>query len=220
VSRIASTTEEAPLPTNGDRPKNPPRGGLGAGFGILKQHKAKSKGYADNFKVPEGKPVIVRFPDEGNFDAYNRHWLRGVTGRQTFSCLEDLCPLCDAGDVPALVALINVIDMSSGPEPEMKLWECTAGPMAKLIERDEDPRYHPVNKAGLYFAISKKKKDNGFFDFTVDAVKARDLMEDFGISPLPDEQTTDLLKDRYTSEVIKYDSREFLRDVVKGLGDE
>jgi hypothetical protein len=194
----------------------------GKGWVALKRHKQETErtSYAQNLKIAEGKASLVKFIDEEPFDSYYRHWLRGIKGRQTFTCLRTLCPLCDIGDTPTYITLFNVIDMADRANPEVKIWEASPNPAGKIEEWAFSDKHSPVNRSDLYWSVTKKKGGNGFTDYSAVPVKARDLPDDWYMEPLTSAELEELSGKRYDSEVIRVDSRQALREVVQSLEDE
>jgi hypothetical protein len=190
------------------------------GWGPVRDQRQKKSNFAQAFRIAEGDERLIHFLDPEPFDSYYRHWLRGIKGRQTFTCLRTLCPLCDIGDTPSYITLFNVVDLENRAEPTVKIWEASPNPAAVIEEYAFNPKHAPIDRPDLYFSISKRKQPNGFLAYSALPVKARDLPDDWDMQPLSVEELSELNDKKYDSEVIRTDTREALREVVKNLDDE
>lgn len=208
------TNSRRPPLTDGGRPV----GSAGKGWGAYRNNKQKRSNFAQDFKVPEGDEVLIKFLDDEPFDSYYRHWLRGVKGRQTYVCLGDNCPLCDIGDDPGFVVLFNVVDVLTDPTT-VQVWSASPNPAGAIETMATGKSSSPINRDDLYFSVTKKKGSNGYFGYTLQPVKSRDLPDDWDIQPLSDEALAKLAEGKNGSDFIKADTREVLREVVDSMED-
>lgn len=194
-----------------------PTGSAGRGWGAYRNAKQKRSNFAQDFKVPEGDEVLIKFLDDEPFDSYYRHWLRNVKGKQTFVCLGDNCPLCDIGDDPGFVVLFNVVNVIDDPTT-VQVWSASPNP-AGAIETMATSKNSPLNREDLYYSVTKKKGSNGYFTYALQHVKSRDLPDDWDIQPLSAEALAKLDEGKNGSDFIKADTRETLREVVDSMED-
>lgn len=192
------------------------------GWTAYKQNKASKAGFTQNLKVPENEEILIAFLEAEPFISFKRHWLRNIKGRQTFACLDpDPCPICDIGDRAGFVTCMNVAEIEAGAAPVHRVWEMSPGPADVVSAKADNPKFSPLNKEGMYWAVSKTKQSNGFFGYSLTPVKARDLEDDWeGFAPVTAAEMTELLKDLAGDDYVKYDEEEFLREIVKGLPQE
>jgi len=204
-----------------DTPTSTPRaGGRGSGWNAHRENRRAA--FSKEFMVPEGQQQLIRFLDDEPFESYYRHWLRDRPKgeRQTFTCIGEECPLCEAGDKPAFLVLFNVIDMLADGGPMAKVWSTSPNPAGIIEEFALDKKYSPLNRADQYFAVSKKKGANGIFGYSVMPVKARDLPEDWdGLQPITAEQEEKLGTERRGSDYIRTDERSVLLKLAEELED-
>jgi hypothetical protein len=194
------------------------RGTVAKGWGGYKKNKKESGGFPDDFKVPENDEVLIKFLESEPFASYRQHWLKELN-RKSYVCLGEDCPLCDElGDSPnATVVLFNVLDLTDPDNPEVKVWKATSNPTSEIERRAESSKTSPIDRPDLYFVVSKDKQKNGFFAYSVDPVKARDLEEDFDMAPFTEAELDEFLEKLYDESVVKLDSRRELRDIARDL---
>jgi hypothetical protein len=211
LSDAPTTSRRPPAADNG-----PVTGSAGRGWGALRTNKSKSKVFAKDLRIPAGDEVLVKFLDDEPFDSYYRHWLNGRKGKQSFVCLGEDCPLCAKGDNPTFLVLFNVVDMIDDPSL-VKVWAATPNPAGAIEEMALSEKYSPINRENLYFSVSKAKGSNGFFSYKVQAVKDRDLPDDWDIQPLTGDDIAKLVDQRHGSEYIRADTREALQEIADSL---
>lgn len=165
----------------------------------------------------DGEEILIKFLDDQPFAAYFVHWILTDNGRRPYTCAGfETCPLCARGDRAKSQDMINVATLS-GDKPEAVVWQMSADPAAAVEERANGKRTSPLNKKGLYFAVSKKKGSNGFFSYTLDPVREEDLQEDWGIPPLTDAQIAELSNAKYDSSVVRVHTVSELQEAARHL---
>lgn len=175
------------------------------------------------FKVPDdGEEVVIAFLQDSPFASFFQHWVKIEKGqRKPYKCLEtDDCPLCARGDRPKsqdwfnVAVIVNAEESDKGVElPHIALWYGTADPTEKIKDRADNKRYSPINRDGLYFAVSKRAGKNGFNTYSVDPVKEEEL-SDWGVEPLSDVARKELLENMYTADLVKVNTKTELQDVA------
>lgn len=211
---LSSPTIDNPTTSN-SRPA-----GRGGGWDPHRQNRRAA--FGKEFQVPEGEQQLVRFLDDEPFESYYRHWLRDRPKgeRQTFTCIGEECPLCEAGDKPAFLVLFNIIDMLAEGGPAAKVWSASPNPAGLIEEFALNEKYAPLNRLDGYFAVSKKKGTNGIFGYSMMPVKARDLPEDWdGLKPLTEPEIEKLAADRKGSDYIRTENRSELVRIAEDLED-
>lgn len=197
-----------------------PRGVVRKGWAGYKQTKQAAGYGADFLQLGDGDDaVLIRFLESEPFAAYRSHWIEGLTStkKKSFVCLEAGCPLCDAGDDPGFKVAFNVLVVSEN-KPLNKVWEM--GPrLTEMLEgKAKDKRTGPLDRADLYWACSRTGKKSKTA-YSVDAVKARDLEEDWDIKPLS-EATIERYKGKmYDSKVIRVSKVSQLKEIAEELMD-
>jgi hypothetical protein len=164
------------------------------------QKAASTLGDANLYLKVDGEKKIIVILDDAPFDFYKSHWVEQIPeGSKSVTCWDSLldendeplmserCALCAAGDKPAKIsAFFNVISLENPSLPALKVWEMGKQAADQLAEYSEQPKTSPINKAGLYFEVSKATAGKRI-EYRVKDVKGRDLEEDYGIPPLPQE---------------------------------
>lgn len=174
------------------------------------QKAASQLGDANLYLKVDAEKKIIIILDAEPFDFFTCHWVDGITeGSKSVTCWDSLldgndnptmppCPLCRAGDKPSSVsAFFNVISLENPEVPTLKVWETGKQSADQLSEYSQQPKTSPLNKAGLYFEVSKATAGKRV-QYRVNDVKGRDLSEDYGIEPLADEVIAELGKNRKT----------------------
>ncbi len=164
------------------------------------------------FKVPDdGEEVLIKFLDPMPFAPIHQHWLMVDNQRRAYTCIAEYdpdtkkltvnCPLCDRGDKAKSSDWFNVVVL--GDDPELQVWYATADPSAAIKDKAEGKRSSPINKAGLYFAVSKKKAANGFNTYHVETLKEDELEVEWGAKPLTSEIIAKFNSEKYDGSLIK-----------------
>jgi hypothetical protein len=181
----------------------------------------------DRFAVPDdGEEILIKFLDETPFAPIFQHWVLADGGkRRAFTCAgtnsdgESICPMCKRGDRPKSSDWFNVVEL--GDEPKLKVWYASADPAGAIKEKSQGKRTSPINKDGLYFAISKKKASTGFNTFTVERVEEDELETDWGVKPLSADQLKKFNSQKYDGSLVKIHTTVELADAArKFLSDE
>jgi hypothetical protein len=194
--------------------------GTGGWAAYKKKEAERSTRYA-TLEVPEDSQVAIKFAEPEPFAFYYRHWPKG--GRADV-CIADAdndveCPLCNVGDRPKPVVMYNVIDVGKNL---LCVWEMTSEPTRKVQKQYDQlaSRERTLDDAELYFIVTKAKKNNGFFEYDVQRVRAADLAEEAGADPLTEAEIADAIKrGLYTDEIVYVRDRDALQEVADGLGD-
>jgi len=173
-------------------------------------------GTINRFKVEDGEEVLIKFLEaDAPFASYWQHWI----DKKPYTCLIENCPLCNIGDSPKPVDCFNVVKMTESG-PLLYLWQASPDPAGAIKVRADNKRTSPLNRDDLYFAVSKVKGKNGFPSYNVDVVKAEELSEDWGMSPLTTEQMEAFQMEAYTSDaVLKSTPRHELVELANTLAD-
>lgn len=209
----------------------------GHGFGKFKSVvKSTSGGEFNDFEVEEGKRYVIAFMEDGPFDVIAVHWVPTFgddghpynTPRNCPKSQDDEaeCPLCDIEADRKPVAYFNIVDLDD--PTRVALWKATKDPASqveKLWQELQELASGPLelNSEGVYAVVSKARKGgkkNAPFVYTVTRVKERDLAEDHGKKPIPNEAFEALEAKLYTAEkVIKYSDLAELRDLAANAQD-
>lgn len=187
----------------------------GRGWGSYEKTKQASSAFPDNFKAGT-ESVIVKFLDEEPFLVFLQHWIER-SGKKSFTCLESKCPLCDdAGDKPSQQVSFNVIDFTDPADPQAKVWQ--VGPMVADILKNyaTDKKTSPINRDDLYFSVRKETKNNKT-NYYVTPVKERDLVDDWDIEPLTDEELEEFDAKAYDEDILQVSRRTELKDIVREI---
>jgi len=169
------------------------------------------------FIVPDdGEEILVKFLDEMPFAPIYQHWIMTDQGRRAYTCAGfNDCPLCARGDRAKASDWFNIVVL--GETPEIKVWITSADPSAAIEERATGKRTSPINKAGLYFAVSKRKGSNGFFSYSVDPVREDELEADWGVKPLTEAQLKEFEKQKFDSTAVRIHTISELNEAARHL---
>jgi hypothetical protein len=187
----------------------------GRGWGSYEKTKQASSGFPDNFKAGT-ESVIVKFLDEEPFLVFLQHWIER-SGKKSFTCLESKCPLCDdAGDKPSQQVSFNVIDFTDPDDPQIKVWQ--VGPMVADILKNfsKDKKTAPINRDDLYFSVRKETK-NRKTNYYITPIKERDLLDDWDIEPLSEEDLEEFDAKAYDEDILQVTRRTELKGIVREI---
>jgi hypothetical protein len=200
------------------------------GFGAYSEKKRSNTSFADEFKPGDDNPTLIKFLEGEPFDSYNQHWVEegnasGKT-RHSFVCRddedyfedEDGCPLCDVGEPASTYSLFNILDFSNKRKPEVKVWKASPAVTDLLARADSDKKTSPINRDDLYWEVEMVKKGRKR-EWRIVPVKERDLLEDFDVEPLEDDEIEDFSENLFTdrSAVTKVDSYDDLLELADSL---
>jgi hypothetical protein len=199
-----------------------PKAGVGTGgWAAYKKKEAERSTRYPSLEVIEDGQTVIKFVEAEPFAFYYRHWPKG--GRADV-CIADAdndveCPLCGVHDKPKPVVLYNVIDVGKNL---LCVWEMTSEPTRK-VQKQYDllaGRDKTLDDDDVYFIVTKAKKNNGFFEYDVQRVRAADLNEEAGADPLTKAEIADAIKrGLFTDEIVYVRNREALQEVADGLED-
>lgn len=192
------------------------RNGVGAG-GWAGFNKAKAE---RSTKYPtldiDKDPVTIRFAEAEPFAFIYRHWV----DKRPYTCIGEECPLCLAGHRAKPVVFYNVITVS---DCVLRVWELSAEPTGKVKKQYDRlaGQDKTLDDPDLYFVVSKAKKDNGFFEYDVDKVRASDLEDECRQEPLTEDEIAEACKKgMFTDEIIYVNTKSDLREAVDKITDD
>jgi hypothetical protein len=182
-----------------------------------------NKANQTTFRVEDDSEVIV-FLEPENFTYALRHWVKyigedGKEATRTEWCLEDDCPLCDIGDRPKPVAFFNVVDLAV--PNKVLVWEASSDPTGviqkefnKLAKRGKE-----LSDDELYWVVSREKKSNGFYTYSLDKLTEDELATEWkSLKPLGTAQRESLRHRANDESYVEYKDRQALQDFVDSLG--
>jgi hypothetical protein len=177
----------------------------------------QSGDFAQEFKVSE-KPQLFRFIETAPVAGYRQHWITRK-GKQSFTCVEDDCPLCDdLGNKPQAKFVFNVgvyVD-----ESWVNKILVTGSRLAKQIKGfNEQKGTSPINDSKIYWTISKSGKGTDT-TYSLLPQKARDLEDDLDATPADEDELTGLEDDAYTyDDVVQFQARSELQEIADEVAD-
>jgi hypothetical protein len=187
----------------------------GKGWGSYEKTKSQTSGFPENFKVTN-ESVVVKILDEEPFLVFLQHWIERK-GKRSWTCLEARCPLCDdAGDKPSQQVCFNVVDFTDPEDPQVKIWQF--GPMVADILKNysKDKKTAPINRDDLYFSVRKESKNNKT-NYYITPVKERDLLDDWDIEPLDEQDLEEFDSKAYDEDVLQVNSRSELKQIAREI---
>lgn len=191
------------------------------GWGASQETIDSTSNYAQVFR-PETKSQVIKILEEKPYAAFRRHWIDRVgIGKRAYVCLVTVgkdCPLCDVGDKPGAVTAFNIAVLSDDGVPSHKAWE-TGVKLSKQLETfHKDPKIGPLHKRTLYFLVSKTEATQRQQVTTMaNPVRERDLLEDYGVPPLTDDQIERLLEKCYKADIVTLTPRHELEEIAAEL---
>lgn len=212
-----------------DEPKGRSRKRRGAsGFAHYEKVK-RSSGFSDReFKPGDNEKTLIKIQDEEPFDTFNQHWIndRPKGERKSFMCMDDDpyfeddgdCPLCEIGENATTYSLFNIIDFSKKRSPEVRIWKASPPVADALLRASQERKTSPINREDLYFEVEKVVKGKKT-TWNISPVKARDLEEDYRVTPLDPEELDSFESDKYSdrSDVQHVDTWDELNDLADEL---
>lgn len=168
------------------------------------------------------KQQLLKVLDGAPFDSMGLHYVQEIkTGKRSFRCGGDKCPLCDDLDHYARkLAYFNVaVYNEDTDEWENRVWEVGVKVGRKLKAINDDAKRGPLDKDSLYFAISKTGKGTNT-EYHLETVKARDLDEDWDVDEIEAKTLKTLNEAVYTDPWERFSNPQELKRVVNRLLDD
>jgi hypothetical protein len=199
--------------------------GIRGGWSASQETIDSTSNYAQAFR-PTKDSQIIKILQATPYAAFRRHWIERVgIGKRAYTCLQTTgrdCPLCDVGDKPGAVTAFNVAVLADDGVAALKSWDCGVKLTQQLKTYHNDPKIGPLDKRTLYFLVSKSEATQRQQVTTmVNPVRERDLLEDYRMPPLSDEQIERLMEKAYTVEIVSMTPRHELEEIaVEITGDD
>jgi hypothetical protein len=164
------------------RPAQATSGAIKSGWDAAESMTTPSGSFPIDFKASETLQV-VKFLDEGGpFATYKQHFLTNKPGKKSYICLQPSgqeCPLCKVLDHRADdKRAFTIVNLSAEGGPQRQILTATPPLFRTLLQANSSPQ-GPINKN--YWAVSRTGEKAGT-TYHVNAIKARDLDEDWGIN--------------------------------------
>ena len=187
------------------------------GWGAYAENKAEGSDYANELKLGE-TPQVVVFLENEPLVSFRQHWIERK-GKRSFICMGKDCPLCAIGDRARTINYFNLVLLSAEGDPVNMIVVAGVQLSDQLHTHSVSERTGPLVKG--YWAISRSGTTQRT-NYGLDRVKERDLVEDWGITPLTAAEHKALVKKAYTPETaLKRPTKRELSDIVAEIvGDE
>lgn len=197
------------------RPAQATSTAVGSGWEDAEKLHTPAGDYPTDFKHSEQIQVIKFIDPDGPFAAYKQHFLTGKVGKKSYVCLGEQgnCPLCTVLKNRAEEKrAFTVINFSAEGGPQRQILTATPRLFKQLHAAHFSPQ-GPLNKN--YWGISKTGEKQTTV-YHLNAIKARDLDEDWNISM---EKAEALVAETepYTRSIIKETPYAELVEIANGL---
>jgi hypothetical protein len=203
---------------SGDTPDYGGDDNIRGGWGASQETIDSTSSYAQAFR-PGKDTQIIRFMEGKPYAAFRRHWIdRPGIGKRAYTCFKSIgkeCPVCKAGDKPGAVTAFNIALLSDDGEAVIKSWECGVKITQQLKTYANDPKIGPLDRPGLYFAVSKSEATTRQQVTTmVNPVRERDLLEDWATPPIDPAQIPKLMETMYTADIVDIPGAQVMEEVA------
>jgi hypothetical protein len=166
----------------------------------------------------DGEEVLIKFLDDIPFAGIYQHWVMTQGGRRAYTCAGfDDCPMCARGDKAKSADYFNLVVL--GDTPELKVWIMSPDP-AKVAEEKAKSKKGPLNRDGMYMAVSKVKGSYSIPAVSMDWVREDELEADWGVKPLTDEQLNQFNSKVFDSSVVRVHTIAELQEAARLLSDD
>lgn len=196
-----------------------------SGWGSAREERTESV-KADFLDLRDGRK-LVKFLDAIPPVRFARHYVGG----RFHNCPESLgelpegesCPLCDKGNRPSQAFLMNVLDLTEGPDNsgiwKVKTYTFGVEVRNQLLSFLEDEHKFPSLDDEKWYWEIKSVKDNATNrkSTKIMPVKLRDLQDDYGIEPLTQDEFDEALEGRYDERSIFKPFLDKLREIARSI---
>ena len=164
--------------------------------------KSADSQYAQRLKVSE-EVQVIKFLDDEPYAAWHQHCVERE-GRKSYICLRDLeergCPLCETGNRPSQRIAFNIALLGTGVKPVVRSFEVGPRVVDQLRNLNKAPQTGPLTKH--YWAVSRTGK-GATTAYNLQAIRARDLQEEWKIDEIDEALMSQLREDRYDASIMK-----------------
>jgi hypothetical protein len=178
-----------------------------------KEFKQSTTVYDKEFKPTENSFQIIKFFGAGPFCRYKEHYIKEKTvGKRSFICPTSIdsstkCPICatnvgklpDDQNIPSEKYAFTVLNLSWPEGPKRQQW-IVGGQIYKILYPLEHSPQGPLSRN--YWAVNRTGPAGLQAKYTVQAVKGRDLAEDW--------QLDEALAEKAVSEVVPFTGQDIL----------
>jgi len=199
-----------------DRPAQSTSTAIQTGWGAASTNTSSKMEFPKEFKFVDGEFQIVKFLDEeGPFAVYKQHFLSQVTtGRRSYVSTGPNDPLITKlGSEPEEKRAFSIANLSAAGGPQRQMLIASPRLFKSLHAAHFSPQ-GPLTKN--YWAISRSGKMNATV-YHLNAIKPRDLAEDWGITDINAIEAAVLAMKPFTRDDIKQHTVEELEAVAKSL---
>lgn len=194
------------------------------GWSGAKRIREETSDYADRFKLDEKEWQLIAFMEDDPFDSAGRHFLNGIQGQRSFICPGKKgpykCALCGVGDKAMPITYFNILYFEGDElKPVLKVWEAGPG-YTTSIETQIDSRAVDGHLSSVYFEVKGKKSASGKGATTleINPIRERDLLDEWNIEPLTEEEFAVFLPDmKVGEEYVKFAPQRALEEAAAKL---
>lgn len=168
-----------------------------------------SQGFVEDFR-PDGEAQLVAFLSDDPI-SYLQHWVERP-GKKGFVCLEEDCPLCDAGIPARAKHAFSVVSILDG-QPKVLLYQVSNRVLTQLQDHNENPKTGPLTR--MFYSIHRTGKAQQTVHH-ISVVKPRDLEEDWDITEEEVEEILDGMSPAGPDAIYETPKQE-LKDIAAAL---
>lgn len=199
--RAVHAEEEEPQP----KPK------VAKGWGATENLKGGGD-FANEFRVSD-TPVPIKFLEDEPFAVFYQHWIER-SGKKSWRCLEQKCPLCDdLGDKASAKVGFNIVSLEDPEKPEVCIWY-VGKKVADLIKaKHKDKKTGPLSREDMYFVVQRTGK-KGSYQTSLESLKARDLDEDWDVQPFTEDELDEFFEDAADEDAVEFHTKSKLQEIA------
>lgn len=184
-----------------------------SGWAAAEQMPSATGDFPTEVRFVEGETQVFKIIDrEGPFAVYRQHFLN-KSGKRSYVCLGEGCPLCvTLNDKAENKRAFTVINLSAEGGPKRQIL-VTGARLFQSLYNAEHSKYGPLSNG--FWAISRTGKQ-AQTAYNVTFVKERDLAEDWDLDPVAAAAVVDTAEP-YTLDVVRETSLEELQQIADAL---
>ena len=195
------------------RPEQSTSNAIGSGWEAADSLTTPTGSFPVDFKHSEQIQVIKFIDPDGPCATYKQHFLTAKAGKKSYVCLGTNCPLCTILNHRAEEKRVfSIVNFSAEGGPQRQILTATPRLFKQLHAAHFSPQ-GPLNKN--YWSLSKSGEKQTTV-YHLNAIKARDLDEDWSISA-EDAETFLGTVEPYTRSIVKETSYEELLEIANSL---
>lgn len=202
-----------------DSKEDKPKRTISSGWSGYTKVRKETNEFAKNLEVTD-EELVIKFLDKEPFATFNQHWIERK-GKRSWPCTDE-CPLCDLGDKAKTQVMLNVLEFSDPDNPTVVVWQVGTMVADIIAGFAKSSKTSPIDRSDLYFSVNKTGggKRGGRVSYNLRPIKERDLLADWDVEPLTEEEIEAYGEKAYGDDIVQIPTQRQLEEIADEISDE